>query len=189
MLTLYFRGHNSSPWSVPQCATLFLHPGSCICLASSVEFPWAMYSHRTQQMNTSCLNKEVCKIIVSREPSVVVRHPHILYRQDRYELSKDSKFKNSGLLGTTEFRKGGTYFIYQSIRGNIPEYLNTQQHAVRISHVHRPLTCWDRGFESHRGHGYFSVVSVVCCQVEVFATSWSLVQRSPTDCGASLCVI
>ena len=33
------------------------------------------------------------------------------------------------------------------------------------------------------------VVSVVCCQVEVSATSWSLVQRSPTDCAASLCVI
>jgi hypothetical protein len=29
----------------------------------------------------------------------------------------------------------------------------------------------------------------VCCQVEVSATSWSLVQRSPTDCGVSLCVI
>jgi len=27
------------------------------------------------------------------------------------------------------------------------------------------------------------VVSVVYCQVEVSATSWSLVQRSPTDCG------
>jgi hypothetical protein len=27
------------------------------------------------------------------------------------------------------------------------------------------------------------------CQVEVSATSWSLAQRSPTDCGASLCVI
>ena len=26
------------------------------------------------------------------------------------------------------------------------------------------------------GHGYLSVVSVVCCQVEVSATSWSLVQ-------------
>ena len=38
------------------------------------------------------------------------------------------------------------------------------------------------------GHGYLSVVSVVCFQVEVSATSWSLVQRSPTDCGASLCV-
>ena len=33
------------------------------------------------------------------------------------------------------------------------------------------------------------VVSVVCCQVEVSATDWSHVQRSPTDCGASLCVI
>jgi hypothetical protein len=33
------------------------------------------------------------------------------------------------------------------------------------------------------------VVCVVCCQVEVSATSWSLVQRSPTDCGATLCVI
>ena len=29
----------------------------------------------------------------------------------------------------------------------------------------------DRGFESHREHGYLSVVSVVCCQVEVSATS------------------
>jgi hypothetical protein len=33
------------------------------------------------------------------------------------------------------------------------------------------------------------VVSVLCCQVEVSATIWSLVQRSSTDCGASLCVI
>jgi len=32
-------------------------------------------------------------------------------------------------------------------------------------------------------------VSVVCFQVEVSATSWSLVQRRPTDCAASLCVI
>jgi hypothetical protein len=34
-----------------------------------------------------------------------------------------------------------------------------------------------------------SLVSVVCCQAEVSATSWSLVQRSPTDCGVSqMCV-
>ena len=32
-----------------------------------------------------------------------------------------------------------------------------------------------------------SVVSVVCCQVEVSATGWSLVQRSPTECGVSEC--
>jgi hypothetical protein len=34
-----------------------------------------------------------------------------------------------------------------------------------------------------------SVVSVVCCQVEVSATGRSLVQRSPTGCGVSLCVV
>jgi hypothetical protein len=32
-----------------------------------------------------------------------------------------------------------------------------------------------------------SVVSVVCCRVKASATNWSLVQRSPTNCGASLC--
>ena len=53
----------------------------------------------------------------------------------------------------------------------------------------RPLACCDCGFESHRWHGCLSVVIIVCCQVEVSATSRSLVQRSPTDCGASLCVI
>jgi hypothetical protein len=31
------------------------------------------------------------------------------------------------------------------------------------------------------------LVSVVCCQVEVSATGWSLVQRSPTECGVSEC--
>jgi len=48
----------------------------------------------------------------------------------------------------------------------------------------RPLACWDCGIESHHRHG-----CVVCCQVEVSASGLSLVQRSPTDCGASLYVI
>jgi hypothetical protein len=29
---------------------------------------------------------------------------------------------------------------------------------------------WDCGFESHLGHGCLSLVSVVCCQVDVSAT-------------------
>jgi hypothetical protein len=32
-------------------------------------------------------------------------------------------------------------------------------------------------------------VSVVCCQLEVSATSWSLVQRGPAKCGVSKSVI
>jgi hypothetical protein len=43
--------------------------------------------------------------------------------------------------------------------------------------------------KSRLGHGCLSVVSVVCCQVEVSATGWSLVQRRPTECGVSkVCV-
>jgi len=62
-------------------------------------------------------------------------------------------------------------------------------YGAPILDVSRSHTTAHRGFDSHRGHGYLSVASVVCCQVEVSATSWSLLQRSPTDCGASLCVI
>jgi hypothetical protein len=41
--------------------------------------------------------------------------------------------------------------------------------------------------KSCRGHGCLSFVSVVCCQVEVSASGWSLVQRSPNECGVSEC--
>jgi hypothetical protein len=36
-------------------------------------------------------------------------------------------------------------------------------------------------------HAYLSLVSVVCYQAEVSASGWSLVHRSPTDCGVSEC--
>jgi hypothetical protein len=49
-----------------------------------------------------------------------------------------------------------------------------------------PLACWDCEFESRRGHGCLSLVSVVCCQVEVSASGWLLVQSS-TKCGVSEC--
>jgi len=43
-------------------------------------------------------------------------------------------------------------------------------------------TLWDCGFESLWRNEYLSLVSVVCCQVEVYTSGWSLVQRSPTEC-------
>jgi hypothetical protein len=49
--------------------------------------------------------------------------------------------------------------------------------------VLQPLACRCCGFESRRRHGCLSVLSVVGYQVEVSATSWSFVQRSPTECG------
>ena len=40
------------------------------------------------------------------------------------------------------------------------------------------LACWNCGLKSRRQYGCLSVVS---CQVQVSATGWSFVQRSPTD--------
>ena len=64
-------------------------------------------------------------------------------------------------------------------RSQWPRGLRRRSTAARLlrSWVRIPLGAW------------MFVVNVVCCQVEVSATDWSLVQRSPTDCGASLCVI
>ena len=43
------------------------------------------------------------------------------------------------------------------------------------------------GFESRLGHGYLSLASVVCCQVQVSVTERSLLQSNPTECGLSEC--
>ena len=51
----------------------------------------------------------------------------------------------------------------------------------------RLLSCWDCAFEYHRWHGCLSLVSDVCCQVEVSGSRLSLVQRSPIKCGVSEC--
>jgi hypothetical protein len=50
-----------------------------------------------------------------------------------------------------------------------------------------PFACWDGKFESRRRNGYLSFVSTVCFQVQVSVSGESLAQRSPTDCGASVC--
>jgi hypothetical protein len=41
------------------------------------------------------------------------------------------------------------------------------------------------GIVGSNAAGDMDVVSVVCCQVEISATSKSLVRRSPTECGVS----
>jgi hypothetical protein len=79
-------------------------------------------------------------------------------------------------------------FVPLRIIPNRKSKIFNQQKSQHLN-LNRPLAYWDRGFESRLGHGCLSLVSVLCCQVEVSATSWSLVQRSPTECGVSECVI
>jgi hypothetical protein len=81
----------------------------------------------------------------------------------------------------------------QPYHGIIGQQLNTSPIPVaarsKASVCGRSLTgSWVR-IPPGGGHGCLSVVSIVCCQAEVSATSWSLVQRSPTECGVSIRVI
>jgi hypothetical protein len=108
-------------------------------------------------------------VFVFRKMATAVVGPEI----DRY------CFLPSSYICALELQSGGKTYAY----------LKISLLTLRYGRSQWPLGCWDRGFESHRWHGSLSVVSVVRCQVDVSATGWSLVQRSPTDCGASLCVI
>jgi len=56
---------------------------------------------------------------------------------------------------------------------------------VMVIWVWSPSKC---KMENHiHWYGCLSLVSVVCCQVAVCASGWSLVQRSPTKSGVSEC--
>jgi len=51
----------------------------------------------------------------------------------------------------------------------------------------RPIASWDCSFDSRRGNSCLSLVSIVCCQVELTASGWSHFQRSPTEGGVWSC--
>jgi hypothetical protein len=106
--------------------------------------------------------------------------------------------------GTTEFKSGGLHEKHTCWHN--PTDLFRSSISVWLP-LFRWIICllnrsqWSRGLRrrSAAAHLLKSWVRISpgswifdcceCCQVEVSATSLSLVQRSPTDCGASLCVI
>ena len=77
---------------------------------------------------------------------------------------------------------------YACMHTYIHTYLGAELNGRAFKSVAlRPLACLDCGFESLRSMDCPSLVlvSVVYCQIEVFASGLSLVQRSPTECGVS----
>ena len=68
--------------------------------------------------------------------------------------------------------------LYPTHRSQWPRGLSRGSTAARL------LGLWVR-----IPPGTWTFVCCKCLQVEVSASGWSLVQRSPTDCDASLCVI
>jgi hypothetical protein len=61
----------------------------------------------------------------------------------------------------------------------------TQQRPIPVAGLSE--ACWHCGFKSHRRHESLSFVSVLCRQVEVSATGWSLVWKNPTEYGVYVC--
>jgi hypothetical protein len=72
-----------------------------------------------------------------------------------------------------------------------PQFTPAERHKRRSQWRRRLMrgsaaASWDCGFESRHWHVCVSC-EVVCCQVQITASSWSLVQRSPAKCGVSGC--
>jgi hypothetical protein len=99
-------------------------------------------------------------------------------------------------IGTKfQYSKDGLTCVKQSLRHKIYKVILFMYVCVWPIPVAARFKAWVYGrtlagivgFNSRRGHGCLSLVSVVYCQIEVFATGWSLVQRSPIECGVSEC--
>jgi hypothetical protein len=89
------------------------------------------------------------------------------------------KLQEKRTLGTNSYMCVANITINHKRKGSIPEAARSKASVCGSS-----LT----GIvgSNTAGSTDVSVVSVVvCCQVEVSATGWSLVQRSPTECGVS----
>ena len=72
--------------------------------------------------------------------------------------------------------------IYVTVRNNKPIPVTMQSKA-------RLCGCWLSGIAGSNPTGGVDVclLWVLCCQVEVSASGWSLIQRTPTKCGVSEC--
>jgi hypothetical protein len=66
--------------------------------------------------------------------------------------------------------------------------LNYYEHQIKIAGLSGRSPAEIAGSNS-TGNMEVCLLWALFCQVDVSATSWSLVHRSPTDCGVSLCVI
>jgi hypothetical protein len=63
---------------------------------------------------------------------------------------------------------------------------NYQHVPIPVTARFKAWVCgWDCGCEFRWGHGCFSLVTGMYCKVQFSASGRSLVQGSPTDCGAS----
>jgi hypothetical protein len=104
-----------------------------------------------------------------------------IYCKWRFPESLRSKSSHKNICNFGRLRNYGYFFNFRKrarCQSQRPRGLRRGSAAVRL------LELWVR---NPPGHGWVSLVSVVCCQVQVSASGRSPVQRSPTECGVSEC--
>ena len=157
-------------------------------LESSETLLWKSHTQSSVSFRTDP-KKRMCSGITSVYPLFRKLRNEIKHKKI-WNLRKDDcsvSPKVSGLLsnakGETQPTNGWSHnFQYNSkYRGPNPAAARPRGAGLRS------FACLDCRFESRRRQGCLSLVSVVCFYVEVSATGWSLVQRSPIECGVPEC--
>jgi hypothetical protein len=99
--------------------------------------------------------------------------------QQTYSDGRYKDIVTSGFMShAKEDQNSAISHIFRLISFNMLIYMHALIHTDADPSGHdvgavglRPLGCCDCSFESHTWHRYLSFVSVVCCQVEFFATN------------------
>ena len=125
------------------------------------------YKHTLRIRNGFCFSTAT---VVARTPFSVTLYVHCLTWRDFVRCSLVRLANYGDRRCVWEFGKVHSV----NCRSQWPRGLRRRSSAARL------LRLWVRIPPG----AWMSVVSVGCCQVEVSATDWSLVQGSPTDTGA-----
>jgi hypothetical protein len=80
-----------------------------------------------------------------------------------------TRFSLSTTVQQKELNATVTRKLFGSKKHNRTQLLHGLRRKSQASIKFRLLACWECGFESHWGHICLSLMSVVCCQVEVSA--------------------
>ena len=164
-------------WLVPK-----LRPRGCTCTCPPNVMPW-LYIRGSVPDNT-CL-KHRCVWVTTHT-----------YRQHCWLYGLNGSFyapkKIISFINRLQFRE----FLISNIvteRNNLLSCHASPHivHAIPLMAGLKPRSAAARllglRFQIPQGHGSLSLVAVACRQREISASGWSLVQRSPTHFGMSVC--
>ena len=127
--------------------------------------------HAKSRLN--CLNS---KLLIQKLGVCFLVSMSVITSIKLFSLSPDNEFPDSNLQQTTadsfhlisklSFKNISIYSSIQLVKFKRPD-----PSSRAVSGVDQlTLACWNCGFDSSKRHIYLSLVSVVCCQVEVPAT-------------------